>query len=279
MTIAMIHTGNPESSFVPRPVHLTRLMNLWRSAGWPCRDGIELDLIAAGWVEILRDDTGRESLRVTTTGLETLQHARRRRARSASLHDRLAARMGMELHRQGRIVWRELALRAAVTNPAQAASPHGAHPRLPGLDADAEPSPPATRSWRAARPDLFSIRNSTLESALHPVIHEIKASRADLLADIRDTGKGEAYLSVSSETYYVYPDGVAEADEIPADFGIWVLHGAPEDGTLALVRPARFIARAIDFPLWMALAKATPVHEIVEPVQGVLMEQIEIGRR
>lgn len=263
----------------PRPVHLTRLMALWRSAGWPCRDGIELDLMAAGWVESQCDETGRETLRVTGAGLDILQHARRRRARSASLHDRLAARMCLELHRQGRIVWRELALRTPVTNGTETASPQIECGVLPGLEAAPASASAGKRSWRSARPDLFSIRNSSLEAAVHPVIHEIKASRADLLSDLRDAGKGEAYRSVSSETYYVYPEGIAEADEIPPDCGIWTLCGTPEDGTLALVRPARFAPRTMSFPLWMALARAAPVHEIVEPMQGVLMEPIDVGRR
>lgn len=267
------------SAFAPRPIHLTRLMALWRSAGWPCRDGIELDLIAAGWVASLRDDTGRETLRVTAAGLEALQHARRRRVRSASLHDRLAARMCLELHRQGRIVWRELALRAPVTPGSETPSTTLACDCLPGLEAEVERSAGGRRSWRSARPDLFSIRNSSLESALRPAIHEIKASRADLLADLRDAGKGDAYRSVSSETYYVYPDGIAAVDEIPPDFGVWTLCGTPEDGTLALIRPARHTARSIGFSLWMALAKAAPVHEIDEPAQRVLTEDIDVGRR
>ena len=28
--------------------HRSRLMQLWRSAGWPCKDGLEIDLLAAG---------------------------------------------------------------------------------------------------------------------------------------------------------------------------------------------------------------------------------------
>lgn len=276
MNAPLVESAPP---IAPRPVHLTRLMALWRSAGWPCRDGIELDLIAAGWVESRRDETGRETLRVTEAGLDILQHARRRRARSASLHDRLAARMCLELHRQGRIVWRELALRTPVTNGTETASTLIECGVLPGLEAAPASASAGKRSWRSARPDLFSIRNSSLEAAVHPVIHEIKASRADLLADLRDAGKGEAYRSVSSETYYVYPEGIAEADEIPPDCGVWTLCGTPEDGRLALVRPARFAPRTMTFPLWMALAKAAPVHEIVEPMQGVLTEHMDVGRR
>ena len=40
------------SPLVPTPVptltrpHRTRLMQIWRSAGWPCKDAIEIDLLA-----------------------------------------------------------------------------------------------------------------------------------------------------------------------------------------------------------------------------------------
>ncbi len=274
----MNHPSVVSPSFVPRPIHLTRLMALWRSAGWPCRDGIELDLIAAGCVESTRDVTGRETLHLTDVGLEMLQHARRQRARSASLHDRIAARMGLELHRQGRIVWRELGLRALIVDSAAPIPVQTRSGILPGLESDLDTARVGRGSWRSARADLFSIRNSSIESALRPAVHEIKASRADLMADLRDAAKGEAYRSVSSETYYVFPEGLAEADEIPLDFGIWTLTGTPEDGTFSLLRPARFSARTPGFGLWMALAKAAPVHEVVEPIQASLTERVDVGR-
>ena len=50
-------------------VHRRRLREVWRSAGWPCQDLVEVELLAAGWLERLRDDAGRETLRVTDAGL------------------------------------------------------------------------------------------------------------------------------------------------------------------------------------------------------------------
>jgi hypothetical protein len=32
----------------PTRSHLSRLMKIWRSAGWPSRDPIDIDLLAAG---------------------------------------------------------------------------------------------------------------------------------------------------------------------------------------------------------------------------------------
>jgi hypothetical protein len=48
----------------PRRIHLTRLMSIWRSAGWPCRDAVELELVAAGWAKLVQWD-GHETIRLT----------------------------------------------------------------------------------------------------------------------------------------------------------------------------------------------------------------------
>jgi hypothetical protein len=41
--------------------HRRRLRQMWRSAGWPFQDLIEVELLAAGLLERLRDAAGRES--------------------------------------------------------------------------------------------------------------------------------------------------------------------------------------------------------------------------
>ena len=45
--------------------HKRRLRETWRSAGWPCHDLLELDLLAAGLLSRHWDGDGRETLRVT----------------------------------------------------------------------------------------------------------------------------------------------------------------------------------------------------------------------
>ena len=40
----------------------------------------------------------------------------------------------------------------------------------------------ARAQWKLCRPDVFSIRNSSVPAYLDPIVHEIKVSRADLLA-------------------------------------------------------------------------------------------------
>jgi hypothetical protein len=127
---------------------------------------------------------------------------------------------------------------------------------------DGEAIDPSTRrgqaSWRMARPDVFSVRRTSVEDYLQPMVHEVKVSRADLLSDLRHAAKRESYQWLSCETYYVLPTGVAEPHEIPEPFGVWLLNGPIDSGTLDLARPARHLPCRLPFPVWMALAKATP---------------------
>src|SRR3954470_14349663 len=88
--------------------HSRRLREIWRSAGWPCQDLVEVELLAAGLLERVRHDTGHETLRVTDAGIavlaETLQ---RNRARLAG-HEDLVERVAREMTRAGRLAWRGL---------------------------------------------------------------------------------------------------------------------------------------------------------------------------
>jgi len=238
-------------------VHLTRLMKIWRSGGWPCRDGIEIDLLAAGWL-VPQLDEGRETLRLTEAGVALLAASRQRQVRALSLHDRLAERLARQLLAQGRVVWRELSLRAQVASEATdllvPAPLWEAH----------EPEPAALQTkaaWRIARPDVFSVRNTTVEAYLQPVVHEVKVSRADLLSDLRHAAKRESYQWLCSECYYVFPERVADPREIPLDFGVILLRGSVEDGQLELARAARHKPCTLPFAVWLALAKATPLRQ------------------
>ena len=53
--------------------HHQRLREIYRSAGWPCQDSLEVELIAAGQVERLRSAEGHETLRLTDA--ERLEYA------------------------------------------------------------------------------------------------------------------------------------------------------------------------------------------------------------
>ena len=163
----------------PRRMHLTRLMSIWRSAGWPCRDAVELDLLAAGWASLVQGAHGHEAIRLTDAGIRLLAESRQRNQRSLSAHDRLAARVAAHL--------------------------------------------------------------------------------------------------MSCETYYVLPAGVAEPREIPEAFGIWLLNGSIESGTLEMARPARHVPCKLPFQVWMSLAKATPARLDGESTQRELAETTAEG--
>lgn len=250
--------------------HRARLLQIWRSAGWPCKDGLEIDLLAAGLLR-QQDDAGRETLKLTEAGIELLASARQRGLRAASAHDRLAQRFAEHLMDMGRIVWRELSLRAQVEDEEAPTAPLPPAEAVDALWQDELPPPAAVKNiWRMARPDLFSVRNTSVESYLQPMVHEIKFSRADLLSDLRHAAKRQAYQWLCSEVYYVFPAAVAKPNEIPAQFGVWVQHGDLDEAQFELLRPARHQPCKLPFAVWLALAKATPLQQERDPAQGVL---------
>eukprot|EP01038_Epipyxis_sp_PR26KG_P018137 gene18137-25503_t len=264
-------SDSPPSTPITR-FHRARLMQIWRSAGWPCKDGLEIDLLAAGLIHLHIAADGCETLRLTDEGIRTLAQARQRGVRALSLHDRLGQKFAAQLLASGRIVWTELSLRAVIdTVPmgdvvppaATADAPANTAPAMAPLWADDDHAPAARAAahvWRMARPDLFSVRNTSVPAYLQPMGHEVKASRADLLSDLRHDAKRQAYQWLCEECYYVFPAGIAEPEEIPEHFGIWVLHGSVEDGRFELLRPARHNRCTLPFSVWMALCKATPLR-------------------
>ena len=216
-------SDSPPSTPITR-FHRTRLMQIWRSAGWPCKDGLEIDLLAAGLISLHIAADGCETLRLTDEGIRTLAQARQRGVRALSLHDRLGQKFAAQLLASGRIVWTELSLRAVIdTVPmgdgvppaATADAPANTAPAMAPLWADDDHAPAARAAanvWRMARPDLFSVRNTSVPAYLQPMVHEVKASRADLLSDLRHDAKRQAYQWLCEECYYVFPAGIAEPD-------------------------------------------------------------------
>lgn len=219
-------------------LHRRRLREVYRSAGWPCLDAVEIELLAAGLLERVRSGRGHETLRVTDAGLqlvaETLQRNRARR----DAHELLVERVAREMTRAGRIAWRGLSLRAKVGD-----------------------------AWAMAMPDVFSIRHTTVEAYVEPIVHEVKVNRADLLSDLRSPNKRAAYLQLSSECWYVIRAGIASADEIPPECGVLVA----TDGALEVARPAPKRAMQMPFGLWMALARSAPMDGWqLDDAQGLL---------
>lgn len=244
--------------------HRRRLREMWRSAGWPCHDPIELDLLAAGLLQRRWDAADRETLRVTDAGLQWLATARQRHQAAYTDHEALVARVAREMQRAGRIAWRGLSLRAPLPAAAMApvAAPGGetvpAGPptagALDGLDVAHPPAARAPTAWAMAMPDVYSIRHTTVEDYVEPIAHEIKVRRADLLSDLRRPEKAAAYLAVASQCWYVLREGIAEPDEVPPAYGVMFASA----GGLAVARAAPRRALRLPLAVWMALAKAHP---------------------
>jgi hypothetical protein len=200
---------------------------------------VEVELLAAGLLERVGSASGLETLRVTDAGIQWLAATLQGNRATRSGHEALVQRVAREMARAGRVVWTGLSLRAQV--PAAVAGD------LP--------------QWRMAMPDVFSIRNTTVEAYLEPVVHEIKVRRADLLGDLKKPAKRAAYLDLGGACWYVLGCDargrpIGEPDEIPAECGVMILQGAQ----LAVARPApRRPVERLPFAVWLELAKRTPL--------------------
>jgi hypothetical protein len=222
-------------------VHAKRLREMYRSAGWPFQDIVEIELLAAGLLERVVADTGHESVRVTNAGIAYLADTAQLNRNALSKHEALVEQVARCMQGDGRIVWRDLSLRAWLP-------PQG---DTPGC-------------WRITRPDVFSIRNTSVQAYMEPVVHEIKVSRADLLGDLKKMEKRSAYLEVGGQCWYVLGldakgKAIAEADEIPLECGVMV----SQEGKLNVIRTApKRPANGLPFAVWMALAKAMPMQGV-----------------
>ncbi|HTH78447.1 MAG TPA: hypothetical protein VL593_05665 [Ramlibacter sp.] len=218
--------------------HARRLRDIYRSAGWPCQDLLEIELLAAGLLHRVHAPTGHESLRVTDAGVKLLAATLASNRSAFSAHESLVHRVAQEMRRAGRIAWRGLSLRAQVPQPD-----------------DDKPL-----RWCIARPDVFSIRNTSVATYVEPIVHEVKVRRADLLSDLKNESKRASYLDLGECWYVLGNDArgrpIASADEVPAECGVMFVEGE----RLTVARPAPRRTRAsLPFGVWMSLAKAAPL--------------------
>lgn len=212
--------------------HARRLRSYYRSAGWPYHDNVEIDLLNAGLIERVRatGSLSPDCIRVTEAGVRALGTSLAANRGAFDAHEALVERIARHASAAGRLVYRGLTLRGSV----------GA-------------------GWKLCRPDVFSLRYSSVAAYTEPVIHEVKVRRADLLADLRNPDKRAAYHALSSALYYVLPDGLAKPEEIPDDCG--VLLATTQGLVMARASPRRAVEPG--HAVWMALARraAEPVEQ------------------
>jgi hypothetical protein len=218
-------------------IHARRLRDVYRSAGWPYQDVVEVDLLAAGLLERVNTDTGHCLVRVTDAGLLHMAGTTQANRQARSAHETLVDKVVASTLREGRIAWTALSLRA----------------RVPSADAQ-------ETQWKTCQPDVFSIRNSSRQDLLEPVVHEIKVNRADLLGDLKRPEKRAAYLDVGGQCWYVLGCDskgrpIASPDEIPVECGVMVFQH--EQFEVLRMAPKRTVTN-LPFWIWMELAKATP---------------------
>lgn len=218
-------------------VHTQRLREVYRSAGWPYQDVVEIDLLAAGLLARVTTDSGHAVVRVTDAGIQHLASATQVNRQARSAHETLVDKVVECMLRDGRIAWTGLSLRA----------------KVPGVGTD-------DTQWKMCQPDVFSIRNSSRHDYLEPVVHEIKVSRTDLLGDLKRPEKRRAYLEVGGQCWYVlgcdrsgHP--IAKPNEIPTECGVMVFQNNQFEVTR--MAPKRTVDE-LPFSVWMALAQATP---------------------
>jgi len=233
--------------------HARRLREIYRSAGWPCQDPLEIELLAAGLLHRVQAPTGHESLRVTDAGVQLLATTLASNRKAFSAHESLVERVAQEMSRAGRIAWRGLSLRAQVPN--ESGEENGDKPLR----------------WCIAMPDVFSIRNTSVATYVDPIVHEVKVRRADLLSDLRNEAKRAAYLDLGECWYVLGCDArgrpIAQADEVPPECGVMFVEGA----RLVVARAAPRRQRSgLPFGVWMSLAKATPLPVSDDNPQAML---------
>ena len=256
-------------------VHARRLREVYRSAGWPCQDVPEIELLAAGMLQRVCDPAGHETLRVTDVGIAWLARAAAHNRSAMSKHEALVEHVALAMVRTGRIAWRGLGLRAQIAPLDDGGATTPLHAVLlesnEGI-AQTMQTPKQPARWCIARPDVFSIRNTTVEAYADPIVHEIKVHRSDLLGDLRRPDKRAAYLDLGGQCWYVLGADakgrpIGDASEIAAECGVMVI----EEGRLVVARAAPQQARKpLPFALWLALAKATPVTGLNEDDQALL---------
>lgn len=234
---------------------------------------LEVELLAAGQIERVRSSEGHETLRVTDAGIATLATVFASNKAARSPHEELVQRVALEMTRGGRLAWRGLMLRVALPKALLLGEPEEPKPKPEGLPLDGEAATPPDapdHAWCMAMPDVFSIRRTSVQAYLEPVVHEIKVSRADLLGDLKRPAKRAAYLGMAGACWYVLGQdakgrSIGAPDEVPPECGVLLMEG----GVLKVGREApRRAVEQLPFHVWMALAKAGPAIREEERLQA-----------
>jgi hypothetical protein len=230
---------------------------MYRSAGWPLLDTLELELLAAGLLERVADPSGHERVRLTDAGIAAAVLGAQSNRAALNAHESLVAAVVRMQQHKGHLAWRGLSLRVDVRN---------AHAALGGDAAKAK--------WVLAMPDVFSLRNTTVPGYLRATVHEVKVKRADVLGELKKPLKTAAYVQMCSELWMVLGcdakgKPIAQADELPEQMGVVQAWPTANGFRFELLRQPPHRDHQPSFSHWMALAKSMPEPQ-TESAQALL---------
>lgn len=202
----------PALPLLPRG-HLKRLRELW-ARGRPSRlsqlEGVHLDLVSSGCLEVLVEDETRSSwgarVRVTDLGVAVLAQARQALVAAQRPHHELGARLSTWLRARDMLTWENVEF--------------------------ANPDRSALRAWGVVRPDVFACKPTLRADSSAAAIYEVKVSRADFLADLAKPQKRQAYADLAEAVYFCAPQGLVEPSEVPKGVGL-LCETAPGEFMLA----------------------------------------------
>lgn len=234
---------------------------------------LEVELLAAGLLERRLSPEGRETLRVSDAGIRCLAEVFARNKAVRTPHEALVERVAVAMAQAGRFTWRGLMLRVPLARELFDVGPcePAREAQLSAFDTHAPELAPG-HVWCMACPDVFSVRHTTVEAYLDPVVHEIKVSRADLLGDLRRPAKRAAYLGLASACWYVLGQDakgrpIAQPEEVPPECGVLQVEG--ERLVVAREAPRRAMAQ-LPFHVWMSLARTGPAVRPEDDAQSLL---------
>jgi len=176
---------------------ITRLRRYYRWRGYSSinvseHDGTDLTLIHHKLIENQPQKHGTLTA-LTNLGEQVLAMAMQDDVARRKPHNDFAARLSAWLVAQGRVTWQNVE-----------------------FIIDTGPS----NKREVMRPDVFSLKATYNKTRLSPVVHEVKVSRTDFLADIAKSEKRERYLLIANYIVYAAPIGVIPQKKLPDGCGL-----------------------------------------------------------
>jgi hypothetical protein len=171
-------------------------------------DAVDLELIDRGLLGYAVKPSGLHAFPmfvVTAQGVRWLSWLSAQRREARRPHESLIEGLASHLRAAGRLVWANIEFPAVVGGRAGAAAHDSSAP---------------------CRPDVYSILPSLSEERCAPIVHEIKVSRSDLMADLAQPDKRERYFRVASRVVYVMPESIAAPDDVPRECGLLLARSA-----------------------------------------------------